>query len=114
MAPKLLAFVVFIWVVGSILGGVIEQASLGTDEAGVLKNLTSWTEMRTEETFGPFAMVTFATNFFGSLWNMLTFDFAFLTGPWVYVRWIVFAPIIAMVVYGAISVVLSIFSRVLP
>lgn len=111
MSPKFIGFVIFVWVVGSILGGVLEQVQLGSSQEGVLANLTSWQQITTSESWGPWAMVTFVPNFFNSLWNMLTFNFAFIQGPMVYVKWIILAPLIGMLVYGAIITLIGIFQR---
>lgn len=113
MAPKYIAFFVFIFVVGTILGLVIEEGSVGASEQSTLNGLLVFQNLQTEESWGFFEVVGFVPTFFASVFKASIWDFAFLTGGWVYIKWIVWAPLAAMFVWGLVITFISIFQRVL-
>jgi len=71
-------FGVAILVIGmGLLGGLMEGNYLAPDETGVIYNLTH-----------PSLNPADIWDYIGSLWALLTFDYAFLEGPWVILRFI--------------------------
>lgn len=100
LPAKYIGFIIFVWVTGSILGGILEYAQLGGAEEAVINPLMSWQEYTSEEDWGILKLVAFLPTFFRSVFDMLLFNFSFLTGSWVLVKWILLAPIIGTVVYG--------------
>ena len=98
MAPKYLAMLVFIWVVGSLMGAVIEGSTLGIGEQGVLDDLLSWKELQIDQVWDVFKIPVAVGNFFVAMFSMLTFRFAFLEDNYYaqLFRWIVLSPIIAI------------------
>ena len=99
MPAKYWAFFVFLFVVGTILGLVIENANLGAAEQSNLEGLMVWTSTNIT---GWGTIITNAPTYFVSLFNALFWNFSFLTGGWVYVKWLVWAPLMAMMVWGLI------------
>lgn len=99
MPAKYWAFFVFLFVVGTILGLTMENAMVGASEQSTLQGLMAWQETD-DPNWGTFILA--APAFFTSLLKALVWDFAFLTGGWVYVKWIVWAPLMAMMVWGLI------------
>ncbi len=111
LTPKYIAFIFFIWITGSILGTVMEQEQFGSTEETTLSQLTVWQEISSEESWGLFDVVSLVPGFFTALFQILTFQFAFITGPLVYIRWIVLAPITAMIMWGLTVVFIGILRR---
>jgi len=113
MAPKYIAFFVFIFVVGTILGLVIEDGTIGLGEQSTLNNLMVWQQIGTEEAWGAWDIISFIPGFFASLFKAAIWDFSFLTGGWIYIKWLVWAPLMAMFVWGLVITFISIFQKVL-
>jgi len=113
LAPKYIAFFVFIFIAGTILGLVIEDSSVGSSQQSTLNSLLIWQEMDTEETWGVMETIGFARAYFPALFKAFIWDFAFFTGQWIYLKWIIWAPLMAMAIWGIILTFLSIFQRVL-
>lgn len=113
MAPKYIAFFVFIFVVGTILGLVIEDGTVGPDEQSILNSLMVWQQIGTEEAWGFWEIVSFVPGFFGALFDAAIWKFSFLTGGWIYIKWLIWAPLMAMFVWGLVITFISIFQKVL-
>lgn len=113
MALKYVAFFVFIFVVGTILGLVIEEGAVGTPEQSTLNGLMVFQSLQTEESWGFMEVVGFVPNFFASLFKASIWDFSFITGGWIYIKWLIWAPLMAMFVWGLVITFISIFQKVL-
>jgi len=113
MAPKYIAFFVFIFVVGTILGLVIEEGVVGATEQSTLNNLMVFQKLQTEEAWGFMEVVGFVPDFFSALFRASIWDFSFITGGWIYIKWIIWAPLMAMFVWGLVITFVSIFQKVL-
>lgn len=113
MNPKYMAFFSFIFVVGSILGLIIEQGTLGASEQSTLNSLLVWQQIGSEESWGFLDIVALVPNFFSALFKVAIWDFAFLQGGWIYVKWIVWMPLMAMFVWGLAITFLGIFQKIL-
>jgi len=107
---KYWAFFVFLFIVGTIMGLLIENEAMGPGEQSTIQGLMVWQETE-DPTWGTFLVA--APAYFGSLLKALVWDFSFLTGGWVYVKWIVWAPLMAMMVWGLIATFLSVVQKVL-
>lgn len=101
MPAKYWAFIVFVFVIGTILGLLIENSAVSAEEQSTLQGLMAWQETETGGGFGRFMTTT--AEYFPSLLKALVWDFSFLTGGWVYVKWIVWAPLMAMMVWGLLA-----------
>jgi len=110
MPAKYWAFFVFIFIVGTILGLVIEGETLAADQQNAIEPLLFWQE-QDEPNMGSF--ITNSPAYFSALFHALVWDFSFLTGNWVYVKWIIWAPLLAMVVWGVIATFAGILQKVL-
>lgn len=113
MPPKYIAFFVFIFVCGTILGLVIEEGTVAAGERGTLNTLMVWQLVGSEEAWGTLDMVAFVPQYFGALFKAAIWDFSFLTGGWLYVKWIMWAPLMSMFVWGLTITFVSIFQKVL-
>lgn len=121
MPMKWLAFLVFIWISSAILGEVIAEGQIGSSTGGVdyesnLRILTGYTIVGSEETWGVMNIVGAPLRWAQALYNVLFFKTAqetFLTGPAVYVTWLVLGPIIAATVWGLIYTFIAIFQKAL-
>ena len=113
MAPKYIAFFVFIYVVGTILGLVIEAGVVGPGEQSTLNSLMVWQKIGTEESWGFWEIISLVPGFFGALFDAALWEFAFITGGWVYIKWLIWAPLTAMFVWGLVITFLSIFQKTL-
>lgn len=72
-----------------------------------------WQLVGSEEAWGTLDMVAFVPEYFGALFKAAIWDFSFLTGGWLYVKWIMWAPLMAMFVWGLTITFVSIFQKVL-
>ena len=113
MSPKFVAVFVFIFVCGTILGLVMENDTVGAEEQSTLDHLLVWQQITSEEDWGPMDVIGFIPDFFSSLFKALLWDFSFIDGDLVYIKWIVWAPMMAMAIWGFVLTFLSIFTRAL-
>ena len=116
LQPRYIAFIVFVWVISSMFCALIQQQQMdasGHGELGTLNNLMSWQESSTTTAGGITKLVTAAPDALWSIGKILTFQPArdILQNEWAWVFWIVFAPIIALVVYGMFMMFVSIIRR---
>jgi len=113
MYPKYIAFFTFIFVVGTILGLVMEEGVVGASEQSTLNTLLVWQQVGSEEAWGTLDIVAFVPQYFGALFKAAVWDFAFLDGQWIYIKWIVWAPLMAMFIWGLVITFITIFQKVL-
>ena len=121
LAPKYIAFIIFIWVTGSVLGAVLEQGQLTSGDESTLSQVMVWQQISAEEDWGILDIVSLVPEFFGSLFQMLTWQFSFLDssdsgsmGPAAdYLKWILLAPITGLAIFGIVIVLFGIFQKVL-
>lgn len=116
MAIKFVTAYVFIYVVGSLLGLVMEMGGLASliAERGILNTLLVWQQIGSEEAWGTLEIVGSIPGYFGALWKCLIWDFAFLDTPvGDLIKWIIWSPIVAGAIWGFLMVVIAIFQRVL-
>ncbi len=113
MNVKWVALVVFIWITGTILGLIMEGEQLGASHQSTLNDLLIWQKVSSiEGGWSSLQIITFVPSFFGALFTLLSFNFSFLSGDLQIVRWVVLAPIAAVVTWGLILTLFGIFSRV--
>ena len=110
---KYIAMIIFLYVTGSILGGILEDVYLsGTTEQSTISKLTSWEQVNSEEdSTYVFEVGKAITGALGAVFSMLTFDYAFITGDWELFRWIVLAPMMGLIAWLIISTFLSLFTK---
>ena len=113
MAPKYIAFFVFIYVVGTLLGLLMEEGIMGIGEQSTLNTLLVWQQVQTEESWGFMQIVGFIPEYFQALFTASVWDFAFLTGDWAYIKWVIWAPLMAMFAWGMVITLIGIFQKVL-
>lgn len=94
MSPKWIIFIVMVWVILALLGGIIEGAYLGSGEASVLNTMMNAPIFTGEGNFFVNAAATFFDSaFWGALFTMLLFDFAMFEGTMAIFQWLFFMPI---------------------
>ena len=113
MAPKFIAFMVFLYVIGSILGLMMEDQTLGVTQQSTLDHLMVWQNLSSDETWGLFQIIGAIPDFFDALWHAAIWDFAFLTGPAIYIKWFIWAPLMSMFVWGVMLTFVGIFQKAL-
>jgi len=112
LPAKYVAFLIFVWLGGSMLGAVMEGAYLGEGEGGVLNQIAFWQTISEEQDWGFWEVIGSVPGFFQGMFDMLTLKFAFIQGTdWELYRWFVIAPFVGLFVYGAIMTLAGIFSR---
>jgi len=117
MPAKYIGALIFIWIIGALLGGVIEVAYLGSYEGSVLNCVLSYTVVSEEqevgvvESPGPISGISSGIGWLNSVWTMLKFDFAFLHGEWRLVNWLLFAALTGTIVAGLIFMFFGQFQR---
>lgn len=104
------------WIIGimvlyvalAIISGMVEMTTpLGVDEVSRIKVLMSPTAPAYTDPLGAiFAYITFTWDYIANLWGIFWFDYAFFSGGWVYVRYLLFIPVsIGVIVSLVIAVV---------
>lgn len=94
MNPKWVIGIVTLWLILGLLGGVIENAYLGSDEQSKLNTLM--TPLLAESTWdfiGKMVTALITPAWWGALVGMFMFDFAMFTGAMVIFQWILFLPL---------------------
>ena len=110
MTMKYVGFAVFIFICGSFLGAIADGLYLG--DQSDLAQLTSLRLMQMPmATSGDINLPSPNLDFFKALWNITTFNFAFMPGSWQLLRWFVFMPLAAMFVYGLAVMFISILKK---
>ena len=118
MHPKLIMFCVFIFVVGTLLSLIIEGGYFGSQEVGIMNQLTGYTTLQIAGT-GIWTVPKLVVGFFThGLPKLIMWDYGFLEGEAAIFKWIVLYPISAGVVWGIalvfIPAVQGIFGRLRP
>lgn len=108
LPAKSVAAVVFVWVVAALLGGLYEMSWMGGPEQTLLNKVLFYNIVTTEGTWGATELAGGPLGYLQALWQMATFNFSFITGEWELVRWIIFAPLTAYVVFGLVMTVIGI------
>ena len=109
---KYVAFVVFIWVVGAIMGSLLDNAFLTTSD-----NATLNTFMQAEQVHMPVSggedvnVLKAKAELFPTIWNAAMFNFKFLHGGWAILKWIVFGPLAAMMLYAMIMTFINLLQK---
>lgn len=110
MSMKWVAFFVFVWLSGALLGAIMDQSYIGAGEESCLNKMAFWQQIQEEEDFGVFTVIGAPVKFFTGLWEMVTFKFSFLEGTdWELYRWFVLGPLIVAFIFGAILTLMGIF-----
>lgn len=112
MQARWIAFIVFVWIVGAILGAIFDDAFMSPDQQSTLDKLLIWERViSSDETgWGVYEFAKAIPGFIGALGEMLLFKFNFLEGLW-WFRWLVLAPIVALIVMGMIMLFFSIMQK---
>lgn len=113
MPPKYIAFFVFVFICGTIMGLIIEDGFLGPQQQSILNKLLIWQQVQSEEAWGFIQIVSFIPGYFGALWSAFIWDFSFIDGDWAIIKWLVWAPLMAMMIWGIVLTFISIFQKVL-
>lgn len=117
MPAKWIGFLVFIWIIAAILGGISEGGTVlgeNTTEYATVNDLLVYTEVISEESWGSLVSPGTHARFFGAIFKLLTLDFPFWNDyPYSIAKWIIAGPIIATLVFGLILLFFSIVQRTL-
>jgi len=120
--PKWIGLIVFVWITLTFLGATFEGHSTTT---GDWEGDTQETQLeylmnvknvvaQTSET-GEVSFVLFNTEYFKTVWQMITWDFTFLQGEgYEIIRWIVFIPISAVISYGLLYAFIQLAQGFIP
>lgn len=110
MAPKFVALVVFLFVFGALLTGIMEFGYFTSQDKGLLDNLLIWQNVQVTSVWGVMEAVGAVPGFFNSLFQMLFMNFPFLEGEYGQLyRWVILSGIFALIVAGAIFMLMQIF-----
>ena len=112
MNPKWIIFLVTAWLILALLGGVIDNAFIGTgsgSEQSTLNTLMSFKVFTGIEVFGIVTLPLPNLAFFGALVQLFTFDLAMFEGSTEIFRWMFFLPIAIAI---GISFMLALFRGV--
>jgi hypothetical protein len=101
MSAKMIMFIVFIFVSGTMLSLIIEGTYLGSgDEWDVMQSLTGYSSVNVAGA-GGIAIPKVGVGFIMTgIPKILTWDYSFLTGGWAIIKWFILYPISAGIVYA--------------
>jgi len=103
MSEKFIIFITFIFIMGTFLSLIMEGAYFSSEEAGIINNLTGFSIMEIER-MGILTIPKLALGFLmNGLPKVIMWDYSFLEGEWMIIKWILLYPISASVVYGIIK-----------
>jgi len=102
LPPKFIGAIAFVWVVAALLGAIYEMSYLGGSDQSLFNQILFYDIVTTEGSWGVTELAASAWGYLGTVWRMTTFQFAFVSGEAELVRWIVFFPLTAILVYGVV------------
>ena len=86
--------------------------TVNTTQENPVQNIMYYAETITNTDAGFVSMVSAVPGFFTSVGRVLVLDFpVFHQGPWVILRWVILAPLIATVIYGIIATFSNVLQR---
>ena len=98
MSHKFLIFLVFLFVVATLICVIIEGSQFGSDEENVMNYLAV---IKTETLLGRFEVPMLNIDFFTKGMPMLImWDYSFLEGGYGYFKWILLYPLTAGAAFG--------------
>ena len=125
MDNKWVIFAVCLWVIGMFFGATFDKVDIGTYQpagtpmATTLDYLTNMKNISyTTSSSGTWSFVGLNTNYFKTLWQMMTFDFGFFEGDAEIVRWIVLIPISVGILFAVfqlfVQIIQGLISALVP
>lgn len=113
MAAKYVPFFVFVWCIAAICSVVLAGSTLGPEHQETYNHLMSWSRIFSAQSWGRWEIPGAIGSFFVGMWDMLILNFTFMqTGPYTIVMWILWGPIIALVVWAVVTTFFGIFQRI--
>ena len=113
MNPKLVMFCAFVFMIGTALSLFIEGSWFGTEEVGVVNELTGYTALQIQGS-GLWAIPKQISGFMThGLPKLIMWDYSFLEGNAALFKWVVLYPISAGVVWGLAQVFIPAISGML-
>lgn len=104
MSQKWVVFVVFIWVVIALCGGILDYSFMTENQSDSLNKVLSFgiieTELDSGASFLNYVVAPFV--FLSGLWDMATLNYDWMKGDYEIFRWLIVAPLIAGTVWGLI------------
>ncbi len=116
MSPVWIGLCVFIWILGAILGSIpVGENLIGNlTVTKPVQVLMSYGTTYSQGDWGSLLVPSFHLSFFQSVFKILVLDLPLFgppDSPWQIFRWIFLAPIVATVVFGLVTLFISIFTR---
>lgn len=100
MDNKWIIFAVMLWIIGMLFGATYDKVDIGTYDPGgqsMTTTLNYLTNMKniaySTDATGASSFVGVNTDYFKTLWQVMTFDFGFFDGGAEIFRWILLMPI---------------------
>jgi len=91
----------------------MEEGSVGPGEQSTLNTLMVWQQVGSEEAWGTLDIIAFVPEYFGALFSAAMWNFSFIDGAWIYLKWVIWAPLMAMFVWGLVMTFVAIFQKIL-
>ena len=119
MVPKFIALLIFVYVIGLLLGSVTTGANMfgNSTMTNPIQELESYKTAITEVNWGQMILPTFWFGFFGAFLDVAMLNlplFGDPASPMYTLKWIVVAPITGMAVFGMVMLLYSILQIVRP
>lgn len=123
MNNKWVVFAVFVWIIGMFLGSTFEYHTdsdwVGADKETTLEYLLDAKNISySQSDTGTWNFVGFNTEYFTTLWSVMTFDFTFfnddVNSGTEMIRWIIFVPVAIGVIYGVLYAFIQLIQGFIP
>ena len=113
---RYIGLIVFIWGIAAFFGACLQGILpfQGADpQMQDIKIVENFQVSNTNQVWGPVGFVAPLVGFFEALYRILLFQYPFITGSWVIVKWLVLGPLLATVVFGLVVLFISMFTKAL-
>lgn len=101
---NLVMFVLMLWIIGAIIGGICTEAYLASTTGGT--TVASSIDILTHP-------MQYPTKWFGAVFGLVTFDLPFFTGGWVIFKWLLLTPLTVGFFFGLFGAVGTKYALVL-
>ncbi len=111
MQPRYVAFIIFVWVTGALMGAMMDKTFVGPTEQTAIDKILVWEQVSSDESgWGIYTFAKSVPEFLSGIFDILTFKFSFLEGVW-WFRWIILGPIIGLLAWALVITFISIMSK---
>ncbi len=113
MQIRYIVLAVFLFIIFQMSLIPLENTAVSTKARENLQTLSNLGVTHDTQTWGPVAYFMAPVNYFSSLYDIVTSPTPVFSGGFEYVRWLVFTPLLAGIMFGFIMLFFNLFQKVL-